>query len=226
MVRPESSGVVPVSAIDDPRSRYLIINDNALSGLGIIQGDIGIVRVGPVGEGRIAAVRTPDRDILARILKYQAGMIALYPINSHYKPRYYLPSEVVIVGCIVDTHHRNIFFNPSNLLLPRTDAPVFPWTTDDSGRAQDYGMEWLLATGVERRDLQGWNWLTRLVHPEQQAAVTKQWKFALSNGVVYQSKCFVRSALGHYAQVTVMAAPVLSETGGFIEWSGLCQFLL
>lgn len=93
------------------------------------------------------------------------------------------------------------------------------WTHDAEGKAVGEQTSWSAFTGQTSEELAGLGWMSAL-HPEDLAATTEAWRYALATGRDLITVHRVRRRDGVHRTFSVHAVPVANERGEIVEWVG------
>jgi|GEM_PF-2732479 len=93
------------------------------------------------------------------------------------------------------------------------------WTADAEGRVTEDSQSWRRVTGQTLEEFLGEGWI-KAVHPDDQAAIARDWAAAVSESALLESEYRLRTASGSYAHMLVRAAPVW-EGDQIDGWVGL-----
>ncbi|HEY0113355.1 MAG TPA: EAL domain-containing protein [Allosphingosinicella sp.] len=97
--------------------------------------------------------------------------------------------------------------------------PHMLWRYDPTTQETYYSEHWQRFTG--ERIGHGLNDALRLVHPDDQDGVARQWLKSLSNGEAYEAEYRLRHHRGGYRWVLSRGNPERHETGEIVAWYGV-----
>ncbi len=99
-------------------------------------------------------------------------------------------------------------------------APQPIWTVDTSGHATFFSRAWYQLVGGSPPDWHGLAWL-ELIHPDDRAEVTKNWRHAASTLSLFTGLRRMRAKDGSYHTMSYQASPVFNERGEVTFWVGI-----
>jgi PAS domain S-box-containing protein len=99
-------------------------------------------------------------------------------------------------------------------------APQAVWTADTAGAATYFNRHWYELVGGEPLDWLGHGW-ARLQHPDDRAAVRRNWAQACSEGTTFVGVRRILARDGRYHSMSYRAAPVLDAQGAISFWVGI-----
>jgi PAS domain S-box-containing protein len=92
-------------------------------------------------------------------------------------------------------------------------------TADQSGKVNYYNENWLSFTGLNVEEVLNLDWTT-LLHPEEQAYVSKQWKECLLSGSDFETEIRMRNKNGEYKWHLARIIAVKDGDEKAIKWIG------
>ncbi|MDO8385388.1 MAG: PAS domain-containing protein [Polaromonas sp.] len=99
-------------------------------------------------------------------------------------------------------------------------APQPIWTLDPTGAATFASRAWYALCGGAPPDWMGHAWLA-LVHPDDLADMTRQWKEATTTGTAYTGTRRLRARDGNYHTMSYRSSPVFNNSGELLFWVGI-----
>lgn len=105
--------------------------------------------------------------------------------------------------------------------LVTTSAQLI-WSTDAEGNVIEPQPTWQTFTGQSDDDVMGWGWI-RVLHPEDNSYVRRNWLMALESKSPVSFDCRLRRHDGVYRTFGVRAVPVIDHSGTLREWVGICE---
>ncbi len=100
--------------------------------------------------------------------------------------------------------------------------PQISWTADPRGNLLDISSRWYDRTGMRVEDALGSGWRQAL-HPDDLAAIIRQWGRAVSTGQGLDMDYRLRMADGSYRWFRSRAAARRSEEGAVVRWYGAVE---
>ncbi|MEJ7935601.1 PAS domain S-box protein [Sphingobium sp. AN558] len=104
----------------------------------------------------------------------------------------------------------------------RTFAQTMPnhiWTAPPDGQLDWFNDQVFAYSGMTEAELMGGGW-TKLVHPDDIAAVARLWEGALATGEAYETEFRLRRADGHWRWHLVRGLPIRDDAGAILRWVG------
>ncbi|MGQ2979967.1 MAG: PAS domain-containing protein, partial [Polaromonas sp.] len=99
-------------------------------------------------------------------------------------------------------------------------APQPIWTLDPTGAATFASRAWYALCGGAPPDWMGHAWLA-LVHPDDLADLSEQWKEASKTGQAYTGTRRLRARDGNYHTMSYRSSPVFNNSGELLFWVGI-----
>lgn len=99
-------------------------------------------------------------------------------------------------------------------------APLPFWTVDTSGRITFLSHAWYEMAGGAPPEWHGFDWM-ELLHPDDMAAVTGNWRQSVASGEPYAGMRRIRARDGSYHTTSYRAVPVRDERGEILFWVGV-----
>jgi PAS domain S-box-containing protein len=107
----------------------------------------------------------------------------------------------------------------------RTLAETLPqlvWTCRPDGRCDYLSKQWIEYTGVTEAEQLGFDWLDRVIHPEDRERTREHWLGAVAGRHPYDIEYRIRARDGSYRWFKTRGTPILGEDGAIAEWFGTC----
>jgi repressor LexA len=99
----ELEGYIPVAARDDGTTLFgLRVRGESMTGLGILPGDVVVVRAGPSARSGDLVVALVDDEATVKTLRLRGGRVELHPANPAFVPLVPDPSAVTILGKVIE----------------------------------------------------------------------------------------------------------------------------
>lgn len=96
-------GYVPVDARDDGATLFgLRVRGESMTGLGILPGDLVVVRAQPSARSGDLVVALVDDEATVKTLRLRRGRVELHPANPAFEPIVPEPSAVTILGKVIE----------------------------------------------------------------------------------------------------------------------------
>lgn len=99
-------------------------------------------------------------------------------------------------------------------------APQVIWVADRDGGMIRVNQSWTRMTGMSTKDTLGTAWKAAL-HPADAPRVLRIWGESIASGQPIEAECRFQAADGAWADVVIVAAPVLDEAGSVLYWVGV-----
>ncbi len=97
--------------------------------------------------------------------------------------------------------------------------PHHVWSATADGKSDWFNEHAYAYSGLGFEDLGGTGW-TRIVHPDDLAAVTTRWAIAVASSATYEAEMRLRAADGGYRWHLCRATPLRGEDGEVSAWVG------
>jgi two-component system, chemotaxis family, CheB/CheR fusion protein len=107
----------------------------------------------------------------------------------------------------------------------RTLTEVIPqlvWTCLPDGACDYLSRQWVDYTGLDELDQLGLNWLSRVVHPDDQPRTLEHWMGAVAGKHPYDIEYRIRRHDGEYRWFKTRGTPIRNEAGEIVHWFGTC----
>jgi PAS domain S-box-containing protein len=99
--------------------------------------------------------------------------------------------------------------------------PLMVWIADDGGQVDFVNRRILEYSGLDARQLEGWNWQT-IVHPDDWERCLANWSRALQSGERSENEMRLRRADGAYRWHHGSGVPMRDAQGRVVRWFGIC----
>ena len=100
--------------------------------------------------------------------------------------------------------------------------PQLVWTCLPSGQCNYLSHQWERYTGIPVLEQLGFNWLDRVIHPDDRDRTLNHWLGAVRGDHSYDNEYRVKSSSGEYRWFKARATPMRDELGQISLWVGTC----
>ncbi len=100
--------------------------------------------------------------------------------------------------------------------------PNLVWTDLPNGQCDYLSSQWRTYTGIPEEELLGFNWLERVIHPDDRERTLACWLTAVADKGVYDLEYRIRRHDGEYRWFKTRGVPIRDETGQIVKWFGTC----
>ena len=100
--------------------------------------------------------------------------------------------------------------------------PQLVWTALPDGWCDYLSSQWVTYTGIPEADQLGYQWLERVMHPEDRDQTRVAWTRAVSDLAAYDLEFRLRRHDGAYRWFKTRGTPVRNGTGQIVKWFGTC----
>jgi PAS domain S-box-containing protein len=100
--------------------------------------------------------------------------------------------------------------------------PNLVWTNRPDGHCDWLSSQWGRYTGIPEQELLGFNWLERVIHPDDRERTTERWWAACRDQAEYDVEYRIRRHDGEYRWFKTRGVPLRDESGRIIYWFGTC----
>jgi PAS domain S-box-containing protein len=100
--------------------------------------------------------------------------------------------------------------------------PQLVWTCRPDGQCDYLSQQWIDYTGVSLQDQLGMDWLSRVIHPDDQARTLEHWMGAVKGLNTYDIEYRIRRNDGVYRWFKARATPVKNKQNEIAHWFGTC----
>jgi len=100
--------------------------------------------------------------------------------------------------------------------------PNLVWTALRDGKCDWLSSQWHIYTGLPEKELVGFLWLERVIHPEDRERAIVQWNRAVESGNAYDVEYRIRRHDGEYRWFKTRGVPIPNEQGRAFSWVGTC----
>jgi PAS domain S-box-containing protein len=107
----------------------------------------------------------------------------------------------------------------------RTMAEALPnllWTGLPDGQCDWLSSQWGKYIGIPEQELLGFNWLERVIHPDDRERTAAAWKAACADRADYDLEYRIRRYDGEYRWFKTRGVPIRDERNKIIYWFGTC----
>ena len=100
--------------------------------------------------------------------------------------------------------------------------PQLVWTDRPDGTCDYLSSQWETYTGIPVEELLGFNWLDRVLHPDDRERTLQCWLTAVADKGVYDLEYRIRRHDGEYRWFKTRGVPIRDEQGRIVQWFGTC----
>jgi two-component system CheB/CheR fusion protein len=107
----------------------------------------------------------------------------------------------------------------------RTMAEALPnlvWTDLPDGTCDWLSSQWRTYTGVPLEELLGYQWLEKVIHPDDQKRTLACWQAACEDKADYDLEYRIRRHDGEYRWFKTRGVPIRDGQGRILHWFGTC----
>jgi len=101
------------------------------------------------------------------------------------------------------------------------ELPQLVWTCQPDGRCDYLSRQWVAYTGIPEAEQLGFEWVTRVIHPDDADRTLSHWLGAVAGAHPYDIEYRIRRGDGAYRWFKVRGLHLLAEDGGGY-WFGTC----
>lgn len=100
------------------------------------------------------------------------------------------------------------------------NLPQLVWTCLPDGRCDYFSPQWIAYTGLKADDQLGFDWLDRVIHPDDRARTEEHWMGAVAGRHPYDIEYRIRSVDGSYRWFKTRGTPARAGDGSTEYWFG------
>jgi PAS domain S-box-containing protein len=100
--------------------------------------------------------------------------------------------------------------------------PQLVWTANPDGHCDFLSKQWVDYTGLPEDQQLGFQWLDRVMHPDDRARTAAAWTAAIEGRAPYDIEYRLRRADGAYRWFKARGVPVRDDAGRILKWFGTC----
>lgn len=100
--------------------------------------------------------------------------------------------------------------------------PQLVWSCLPDGRCDYLSRQWITYTGIPESEQLEFNWLDRVIHPDDRDRTRDHWMGAVAGKHPYDIAFRIKAADGTYCWFQTRGVPLHDEQGNIIKWFGTC----
>lgn len=153
------------------------------------------------------------------------GVMAGGYFSNGYSPIYLDNGEVggaLIVAIETTASAQALKDSEAHLRQVAESLPQFVWTCSPDGNVTYLSKQWEDFTGIKQLEQLEWNWLGKVIHPDDQVRVSEHWMGAVKGLYPYDIEYRIRRHDGVYQWFKARASKIQNEKGQVTNWFGTC----